>query len=62
MNMKLKYEILRSDDEDKLKSEVEQFIKDKEVERILWTHSEIEQLYKAVVYYLIFYPTHQNEN
>ena len=54
--------IFRSDDQHKLESEVQQFIKDKEVEKILWTYSEIEELYKAVVYYLIFYASNQDEN
>ena len=61
MDKKLKYEILRSDDQHKLESDVQQFIKDKEVEKILWAYSEIEELYKAIVYYLISYASTEEE-
>lgn len=61
MDKKLKYEILRSDDQHKLESDVQQFIKDKEVEKILWAYSEIEELYKAIVYYLISYASTEDE-
>ena len=61
MDKKLKYVIFRSDDQHKVKSDVQQFIKDKEVEKILWTYSEIEELYKAIVYYLISYASTEDE-
>lgn len=62
MDRKLKYVIFRSDNQHKLESDVQQFIKDKEVEKILWTYSEIEELYKAIVYYLISYASNEDEN
>lgn len=53
MDRELKYMIFRSDDQHKLESEVQQFIKDKEVKDIIWSYNEMTNEYVAIVYYLI---------